>query len=98
MCLSGELILFLRSLLIILVLMTSLPLLAKEQNVIHFTGGILALPLKAVSRCVKDAVERKVSEDCSGGDEGATTIHTHVLDQHSSTEGKLRREIVIRYD
>ena len=89
---------FLRLLMIIVVLMTSLPSFADEQNVLHFEGGIVTLPSKAVSRCLKDAIERKMSEACSGGDEGATTVHTHVQDYKSTSGDKVRREIVLEYD
>lgn len=94
----GDTILLLRSLVIIVVLMTSLSSFADEQNVIHFEGGILALPLKAVSRCINDAIERKISETCSGEDEGATIVYARVRDYKSTSGDKIRREIVLEYN
>lgn len=78
--------------------MTALPLFASEKNVIQFSGSIFALPLKAVSRCIKDAVERKMAETCSGKGEGATIVHTQVHDDYSTTGDKVKREIVLKYD
>jgi len=73
-----------------------LSLFAKERNVIHFSGSIIALPVKALRRCIHDAAEHKRAQMCSGEAEQATSVKSAVQD-FDSTTGTARREITITY-
>lgn len=85
-----------RSFILFILMLLPLSLFSAEPNAIHFSGSMIAFPLKAVHRCINDSTEHKRSRVCTGEDEKATKVKSDIQDFSSST-GTKRCEITLTF-